>query len=138
MKDSANILPFAAAPSAPAGTGVSGGAGAFPISSWNDYVRSVYGSAIKPIFVGDLNTLYPLRLPGQSGAPAAGAGGMPGAGGAGTMAGAGGQPGAGGMPGAGGAGTLAGALGGQPVAGTGGFDVMPGAGGAGTLAGAVG
>lgn len=62
-------MPFAAAPSGGNGLNGGNGNGGFTISSWNDYIRSVYGASVKPTFVGDLNTLYSFKLPGQGAGP---------------------------------------------------------------------
>lgn len=78
----ANILPFAAAPDASTfGTAIRDGA--YSIQSWPEFVKTVYGTGVKPIFTGDLNSLYSFLLPGQgkpngnttvaSGAPTGGA-----------------------------------------------------------------
>lgn len=39
---------------------------AYPIGNWPNFVRSVYGAGVKPLFSGDLNSLYSFMLPGQS------------------------------------------------------------------------
>ena len=56
LREGVDILPFAAAP------GESGfesmGGGEFAIKSWNEYVEIAYGKGVKPLFVGDLKSLY--------------------------------------------------------------------------------
>ena len=56
LREGVDILPFAAAP------GESGfesmGGGQFAIKSWKEYVEVAYGKGVKPLFVGDLQSLY--------------------------------------------------------------------------------
>ena len=70
LRDGAGVLPFAAAPSdSGLGDGSAAAAGntngAFPINSWSDFVRLAYGGGVKPLFTGDLKSLYSFKLPGQ-------------------------------------------------------------------------
>lgn len=95
----ANILPFAAAPDASTfGNALKDGS--YPVQSWPDFVKSVYGTGVKPLFTGDLNSLYSFLLPGQNkpanGAQGAGDAPAAGANAAGVLpAGASGAPAAG-------------------------------------------
>lgn len=59
LKEGADILPYAAAPS---GTGVTEDEGAYGITGWNSFVAEAFGSAVKPLFTGDLATLYPWKF----------------------------------------------------------------------------
>jgi hypothetical protein len=76
LRDGAGILPYAAAPSGNGYT-VDATNGAYNIKSWTDFVLASYGVGVKPLFVGDLKTLYPFKLPASApatpAAPAAGA-----------------------------------------------------------------
>lgn len=57
LKEGANVLPFNAAPSAD--DQWSGDSGApIPIGNWPDFVTATYGGGVKPLFVGDLYTLF--------------------------------------------------------------------------------
>ena len=40
------------------------GGGKYAIKSWEDYVEIAFGKGVKPIFVGDLKTLFSF-IPGQ-------------------------------------------------------------------------
>jgi len=62
LRDGAGILPYAAAPS-DNGYTVDATTGGFKINSWTDFVLSSYGVGVKPLFVGDLKTLYSFKLP---------------------------------------------------------------------------
>ena len=62
MRDGAGILPYTAAPS-DYGYSVDATTGGFKINSWTDFVLSSYGVGVKPLFVGDLKTLYSFKLP---------------------------------------------------------------------------
>ena len=62
MRDGAGILPYATAPS-DTGYTVDATSGGFKINSWTDFVLSSYGVGVKPLFVGDLKTLYAFKLP---------------------------------------------------------------------------
>lgn len=57
--EGADILPFAAAP------GESGfealGAGKYAIKSWEEYVEIAFGKGVKPLFIGDLQSLYSFK-----------------------------------------------------------------------------
>ena len=53
------MLPFPAAPEN--GGYVSSEAGQYGIESYADHVISGYGASVKPLFVGDLKTLYSFR-----------------------------------------------------------------------------
>mgnify|MGYP000193280790 CR=1 FL=1 len=83
MRDGAGILPYAAAPSGNGYT-VDNTNGAYNIKSWTDFVLASYGVGVKPLFVGDLKTLYPFKLPAS--APAADTGAAAGTTGATTGA----------------------------------------------------
>lgn len=80
MRDGAGILPYAAAPSGNGYT-VDNTNGAYNIKSWTDFVLASYGVGVKPLFVGDLKTLYPFKLPASAPAAATGAAGATTAGG---------------------------------------------------------
>lgn len=106
MRDRVSILPYAAAASedANAPAAVLRPDGTFSINSWSDFVAAGYGSGVKPLFVGDLKTLYSFRLPGQSPAGAAGGANPTTAGASAPEGVAGSVSPAGGVTGAGGAG----------------------------------
>lgn len=77
MRDGAGILPYAAAPS-DNGYTVDATTGGIKIKSWIDFVLSSYGVGVKPLFVGDLKTLYSFKLPfGGSNTDANGVAGAP-------------------------------------------------------------
>lgn len=54
-----NLLPFPAAPEN--GGYVTSEAGQYQIESYAEHIRSGYGSSVKPLFIGDLKTLYSFR-----------------------------------------------------------------------------
>lgn len=60
LREGAEILPFAAAP------GESGfepiGGGEYSIKSWEEYVEVAYGKGVKPLFIGDLKSLYSFKI----------------------------------------------------------------------------
>lgn len=59
------MLPYAAAAPAESynSAAVAGENGSFTIKSWSDFVSAGYGAGVKPLFVGDLKTLYSFKLP---------------------------------------------------------------------------
>ena len=58
-------MPYAAAAPAESynSAAVAGENGSFTIKSWSDFVSAGYGAGVKPLFVGDLKTLYSFKLP---------------------------------------------------------------------------
>lgn len=60
MKEGADILPFAAAPDS---NGLAQGEdGVYQLDSWNSFVSAAFGVNVKPLFTGDLKTLYPWKF----------------------------------------------------------------------------
>lgn len=76
LRDGAGLLPYAAAAPADSYNNavVAGDNGAYNIKSWSDFVSSGYGAGVKPLFVGDLKTLYSFKLPAADSAAANGNG----------------------------------------------------------------
>ena len=60
MREGADILPFAAAPGETGFEPIGGGE--YSIKSWEEYVTIAYGKGVKPIFVGDLKSLYSFKV----------------------------------------------------------------------------
>ena len=63
LKEGADLIPFAAAPDS---TGVNLVDGIYQIASWQEFINSAFGFTVKPLFTGDLKTLYPWKFEGSN------------------------------------------------------------------------
>ena len=59
LRQGADILPF---PAAPDNSGVTESDGSYQITGWGSFVSEAFGVSVKPIFTGDLKTLYSWRF----------------------------------------------------------------------------